>query len=121
VEAGLEILARVRAKIGVPVLTDVHSETQAALAAEIGDVLQIPAFLCRQTDLINTAVRTGKIVNIKKGQFLSPPEMGQVVKKAQSAGGKKIAVTERGVPPSATTILSPTCAPCPSCASLAAR
>ena len=96
VEKGLEILARVRAEIGVPVLTDVHSESQATLAGEIVDVLQIPAFLCRQTDLIDAAVRTGKIVNIKKGQFLSPAEMGQVVKKAQGAGGKKIVITERG-------------------------
>ncbi len=95
-EAGLEILARVRAKVGVPVLTDVHTEAQVAAAAEVADVLQIPAFLCRQTDLIVAAVKTGRIVNIKKGQFLSPLEMGQVVKKAESSGGKKIAVTERG-------------------------
>jgi 2-dehydro-3-deoxyphosphooctonate aldolase (KDO 8-P synthase) len=95
-EAGLEILARVRAEIGVPILTDVHTEAQVSAAAEVVDVLQIPAFLCRQTDLIVAAVKTGRIVNIKKGQFLSPLEMGQVVKKAESAGGKKIAVTERG-------------------------
>jgi 2-dehydro-3-deoxyphosphooctonate aldolase (KDO 8-P synthase) len=95
-EAGLATLARVREKIGVPVLTDVHTETQAFLAAEVVDVLQIPAFLCRQTDLIDAAARTGKIVNLKKGQFLSPQEMGQVVAKAQSAGAKKILVTERG-------------------------
>ena len=95
-EKGLEILARVRAKVGVPILTDVHSETQVAAAAEVADVLQIPAFLCRQTDLIIAAVKTGRIVNIKKGQFLSPLEMGNVVKKAESAGGRKIAVTERG-------------------------
>lgn len=95
-EAGLEILARVRAEIGVPILTDVHTEAQVTAAAGVVDVLQIPAFLCRQTDLIVAAVRTGRIVNIKKGQFLSPLEMGQVVKKAESAGGKKIAVTERG-------------------------
>ncbi len=94
--AGLEILARVRAQIGVPVLTDVHTEEQVAAAARVVDVLQIPAFLCRQTDLIVAAVKTGKIVNIKKGQFLSPLEMNQVVKKAESAGGKKIALTERG-------------------------
>ncbi len=95
-EAGLAILARVRAKVGVPILTDVHTEAQVAAAAEVADVLQIPAFLCRQTDLIVAAIKTGRIVNIKKGQFLSPLEMGQVVKKAESAGGKKIAVTERG-------------------------
>jgi 2-dehydro-3-deoxyphosphooctonate aldolase (KDO 8-P synthase) len=96
VAAGLQTLAEVRRKIGVPVLTDVHSETQVAAAAEATDVLQIPAFLCRQTDLIDAAARTGKIVNLKKGQFLSPKEMGQVVDKARSAGGKKLLVTERG-------------------------
>ena len=95
-EKGLEILARVRAKAGVPILTDVHSETQIDAVAEVADVLQIPAFLCRQTDLIAAAVKTGRIVNIKKGQFLSPLEMGQVIRKAESAGGRKIAVTERG-------------------------
>jgi 2-dehydro-3-deoxyphosphooctonate aldolase (KDO 8-P synthase) len=95
-QAGLRTLARVRAEIGVPILTDVHTESQVAAAAQIADVLQIPAFLCRQTDLIIAAVRTGKIVNLKKGQFLSPQEMGQVVKKAESAGGRKIIVTERG-------------------------
>jgi 2-dehydro-3-deoxyphosphooctonate aldolase (KDO 8-P synthase) len=94
--AGLGVLARVRAAFGIPVLTDVHTEAQVAAAAEVVDVLQIPAFLCRQTDLIQAAVRTGKIVNLKKGQFLSPAEMGQVVKKAVEAGGKKILVTERG-------------------------
>jgi 2-dehydro-3-deoxyphosphooctonate aldolase (KDO 8-P synthase) len=96
VEAGLATLARVREKIDVPVLTDVHTEGQVAAAAEVVDVLQIPAFLCRQTDLINAAVRTGKIVNLKKGQFLSPKEMGQVVDKAGSAGARKLLVTERG-------------------------
>jgi 2-dehydro-3-deoxyphosphooctonate aldolase (KDO 8-P synthase) len=95
-EAGLNILGRVRAKFGVPVLTDIHNEAQAAIAAEFVDVLQIPAFLCRQTDLIEAAVQTGLIVNIKKGQFLSPAEMGQVVKKAAAAGGKRIVITERG-------------------------
>jgi 2-dehydro-3-deoxyphosphooctonate aldolase (KDO 8-P synthase) len=93
---GLAVLARVREKLEVPIVTDVHTEAQVAAAAEVADVLQIPAFLCRQTDLIVAAVRTGRIVNIKKGQFLSPLEMGQVVKKAESAGGRKIAVTERG-------------------------
>src|SRR5262249_32862223 len=85
-----------RRNYGLPVLTDVHTAEQATQAAEVCDVLQIPAFLCRQTDLINTAVRTGKIVNIKKGQFLSPKEMGPVMDKAQAAGGKKLMVTERG-------------------------
>src|SRR5205814_7655709 len=86
-KAGLKVLARVRSKIEVPVLTDVHTEAQAEAAAAVVDVLQIPAFLCRQTDLIHAAARTGKIVNLKKGQFLSPQEMGQVVKKATEAGG----------------------------------
>ena len=95
-DAGLAVLAKVRAECGVPVLTDVHTEEQAARAGEVVDVLQIPAFLCRQTDLIEAAVRTGKIVNIKKGQFLSPAEMGQVVRKAADAGGKKLMITERG-------------------------
>jgi 2-dehydro-3-deoxyphosphooctonate aldolase (KDO 8-P synthase) len=95
-EAGLEILGRVRAKFNVPVLTDIHTAAQAAIAGEFVDVLQIPAFLCRQTDLIEAAVQTGQIVNIKKGQFLSPLEMGQVVKKAAGAGGKRIVITERG-------------------------
>ena len=95
-DAGLETLAKVRAESGVPVLTDVHTEAQAAIAGETVDVLQIPAFLCRQTDLIEAAVLTGRIVNLKKGQFLSPSEMGQVVRKAVEAGGKKILVTERG-------------------------
>jgi 2-dehydro-3-deoxyphosphooctonate aldolase (KDO 8-P synthase) len=95
-EQGLAVLAKVRAAVGVPVLTDVHTEAQVERAAEVADILQIPAFLCRQTDLIAAAVRTGKIVNLKKGQFLSPQEMGQVAAKAGSAGGKKILLTERG-------------------------
>ena len=96
IEAGLKMLAKVRAEFGVPVLTDVHTEAQAAVAGEVADILQIPAFLCRQTDLIEAAVATGKIVNLKKGQFLSPEEMGQVVEKAKRAGAKKILLTERG-------------------------
>lgn len=95
-DEGLAILDRVAARCDVPVLTDVHTEKQAVTAAEVVDVLQIPAFLCRQTDLINAAVQTGCIVNIKKGQFLSPAEMGQVVKKASEAGAKRLMVTERG-------------------------
>jgi 2-dehydro-3-deoxyphosphooctonate aldolase (KDO 8-P synthase) len=95
-EEGLAVLAEVRRRVGVPVLTDVHTEAQAVAAAGAADMLQIPAFLCRQTDLIAAAVRTGRIVNIKKGQFLSPEEMGHVVGKAKSAGGKKLLITERG-------------------------
>jgi 2-dehydro-3-deoxyphosphooctonate aldolase (KDO 8-P synthase) len=95
-EGGLKVLGKVRAEFGVPVLTDIHTETQAAIAGEVVDILQIPAFLCRQTDLIEAAVATGQIVNLKKGQFLSPAEMGQVVEKARSACGEKILLTERG-------------------------
>ena len=93
---GLAILSRIREEFDVPVLTDVHNEAQAAAAGEIVDILQIPAFLCRQTDLIETAVRTGKIVNLKKGQFLSPGDMGRVAEKAKIAGGKRLLLTERG-------------------------
>ena len=99
IEAGLAVLTRVRVQVGVPVLTDVHTEEQAVLAAQSVDILQIPAFLCRQTDLIRTAVGTGAIVNIKKGQFLAPRDMTQVVRKAREAapaGRAKILVTERG-------------------------
>jgi 2-dehydro-3-deoxyphosphooctonate aldolase (KDO 8-P synthase) len=92
----MRILAEVRAKVKVPILTDVHTEAQTVRAAEVADILQIPAFLCRQTDLINAAVRTGRIVNIKKGQFLSPAEMGPVAAKAAAAGGRKLILTERG-------------------------
>lgn len=95
-EAGLKILANVRADLGVPVLTDIHTEAQAVAAGEVVDVLQIPAFLCRQTDLIHAAVKTGRIVNLKKGQFLSPQEMGQVARKAAEAGDGKLLLTERG-------------------------
>jgi 2-dehydro-3-deoxyphosphooctonate aldolase (KDO 8-P synthase) len=95
-EEGLRILARVRSEVGVPVLTDVHTEEQAKRAGETVDVLQIPAFLCRQTDLIVAAVRTGRVVNLKKGQFLSPAEMGPMVEKAKQAGGERLLLTERG-------------------------
>ncbi len=95
-EAGLNILAKVRAKFGVPVLSDIHTEAQAGLAGDVVDMLQIPAFLCRQTDLIEAAVLTGRVVNLKKGQFLSPSEMGQVVAKARQLGGRHLLVTERG-------------------------
>jgi 2-dehydro-3-deoxyphosphooctonate aldolase (KDO 8-P synthase) len=96
IAAGLKTLANIREEFGVPVLTDVHTEEQSTLAGEVVDILQIPAFLCRQTDLIEAAVATGKIVNLKKGQFLSPTEMGRVAEKARLAGAKKILLTERG-------------------------
>jgi 2-dehydro-3-deoxyphosphooctonate aldolase (KDO 8-P synthase) len=96
IDAGLEVLQRIRLKLGIPVVTDIHTEAQASVAGEVVDILQIPAFLCRQTDLIEAAVATGALVNIKKGQFLSPQEMGPVVAKAREAGGEKILLTERG-------------------------
>ena len=95
-DEGLALLAEIRERFGVPVLTDVHTEEQARRAAEVVDILQIPAFLCRQTDLLQAAVETGRVVNVKKGQFLSPQEMTQVVKKAESFNGKKLLLTERG-------------------------
>jgi 2-dehydro-3-deoxyphosphooctonate aldolase (KDO 8-P synthase) len=95
-ERGLSILGKVRAEFGVPVLTDIHNESHAAVVGEVVDILQIPAFLCRQSDLIEAAASTGQILNIKKGQFLSPQEMGRVVEKARIAGAEKILLTERG-------------------------
>lgn len=95
-ESGLKVLAGIQEKFGIPVLTDVHTEAQTSAAAKVVNILQIPAFLCRQTDLIAAAVQTGRIVNLKKGQFLSPAEMGQVVEKARKAGGKRLLLTERG-------------------------
>jgi 2-dehydro-3-deoxyphosphooctonate aldolase (KDO 8-P synthase) len=95
-EAGLRILAAIRDEFAVPVLTDVHTEAQAAAAGPVVDILQIPAFLCRQTDLLEAAARSGRIVNVKKGQFLSPGDMGQVIRKVVDAGGRRLLVTERG-------------------------
>jgi 2-dehydro-3-deoxyphosphooctonate aldolase (KDO 8-P synthase) len=95
-EKGLEILARVKESTGLPVLTDVHSAEEAAAAAEIVDMLQIPAFLCRQTDLVVAAAKTGRAVNIKKGQFLAPSDVRYVLEKARSTGNRNIVVTERG-------------------------
>ncbi len=95
-DAGLRVLARVRAELAVPVLTDVHSEEQARVAAEVADILQIPAFLCRQTDLVQAAARTGRIVNVKKGQFMAPEDMMPVVAKARAAGNERLLLTERG-------------------------
>jgi 2-dehydro-3-deoxyphosphooctonate aldolase (KDO 8-P synthase) len=95
-EPGLEALAGVRERYGVPVLTDVHSPEEARRAAEFVDVIQTPAFLCRQTDLITAAAQTGKPVNVKKGQFLSPPEIGNIIAKFHEAGGTQLIITERG-------------------------
>lgn len=96
IEEGLRILAKVKATFGVPVLSDIHSIEQVAPAAEVLDVLQIPAFLCRQTDLVVAAARTGKVVNVKKGQFLAPWDMRNVVGKVLEAGNQNIVLTERG-------------------------
>lgn len=93
---GLAVLAKVKQRLGVPVLTDVHETTQCAPAAEVCDVLQIPAFLCRQTDLIEAAARTGRCLNIKKGQFLAPWDMRHAIDKAIHAGAQNLLVTERG-------------------------
>jgi 2-dehydro-3-deoxyphosphooctonate aldolase (KDO 8-P synthase) len=93
---GLRILGRVKAKLGVPILSDVHETAQVSPAAEVLDILQIPAFLCRQTDLLLAAGRTGRPVNVKKGQFLAPEDMGNVVDKIRSTGNGQILVTERG-------------------------
>jgi 2-dehydro-3-deoxyphosphooctonate aldolase (KDO 8-P synthase) len=95
-ERGLEILASVRERHRVPILTDVHEVEQVEKAAAVADVLQIPAFLCRQTDLVTAAAATGKVVNIKKGQFMAPWDMKSVLEKATSTGNRRIMVTERG-------------------------
>jgi 2-dehydro-3-deoxyphosphooctonate aldolase (KDO 8-P synthase) len=94
---GLRILARVRSAVGVPVLTDVHAVEQVAPAAEVCDVIQIPAFLCRQTDLLLAAARSGRTVNVKKGQFMAPRDMKNVVEKMEGAGCRRLLLTERGV------------------------
>lgn len=97
IEKGLEMLSNIKTKYNVPIVTDIHLPEQAAIAAEVADVLQIPAFLCRQTDLLVAAAKTGKIVNIKKGQFLAPEQMGTLVKKVEDSGNKNILLTDRGV------------------------
>jgi 2-dehydro-3-deoxyphosphooctonate aldolase (KDO 8-P synthase) len=96
-EQGLAVLRQIKAELGVPVLTDIHDVAQVAPAAEVVDVLQIPAFLCRQTDLIEAAARTGRAVNVKKGQFLAPADARNIVNKARAAGCDKLLLTERGV------------------------
>jgi 2-dehydro-3-deoxyphosphooctonate aldolase (KDO 8-P synthase) len=96
IERGLEILRRVKEKTGLPVLTDVHEVAQVAPAAEVVDALQIPAFLCRQTDLLLAAGHSGRAVNVKKGQFLSPGEIPRVVEKVVSTGNHRLLITERG-------------------------
>jgi 2-dehydro-3-deoxyphosphooctonate aldolase (KDO 8-P synthase) len=95
-ERGLEVLSLVKKEIGAPVLTDVHDVSQVERVAEVADVLQIPAFLCRQTDLIVAAARTGKVLNVKKGQFLAPADARNIVEKARDAGCERMLLTERG-------------------------
>lgn len=96
-EKGLEMLAKIKSEFELPIVTDIHLPEQAAIAAEVADILQIPAFLCRQTDLLVAAAKTGKIVNIKKGQFLAPQQMKSLVKKVEDSGNKQIMLTDRGV------------------------
>ncbi|MGD1045596.1 MAG: 3-deoxy-8-phosphooctulonate synthase [Bacteroidota bacterium] len=95
-EKALQILAEVKREFGVPILTDIHSPAEATRAAEVADVLQIPAFLCRQTELLEAAGRTGKVVNIKKGQFVAPDDMHLAAEKVAATGNNKILLTERG-------------------------
>ena len=95
-DEGLRVLAAVKARVGVPILTDIHEPSHAAPAADVADILQIPAFLCRQTDLLVAAAKTGRIVNIKKGQFLAPDDVRHAVAKVRDAGNERVVVTERG-------------------------
>jgi len=95
-DEALAILLEVKRELGLPIVTDIHTEGEAAPVAEVADVLQIPAFLCRQTDLLQAAGRTGRVVNIKKGQFLAPDDMRHAVEKVASTGNTKILLTERG-------------------------
>jgi 2-dehydro-3-deoxyphosphooctonate aldolase (KDO 8-P synthase) len=92
----LSVLAKIKEQLGVPIVTDIHAPEEAAFAAQVADVLQIPAFLCRQTDLLQAAAKTGKVVNIKKGQFLSPESMQFAVEKVRAAGNPNVMITERG-------------------------
>jgi 2-dehydro-3-deoxyphosphooctonate aldolase (KDO 8-P synthase) len=96
IDAGLRALGNVRRELGVPVLTDIHEPSQAAQAAEVADILQIPAFLSRQTDLIVAAAKTGKVVNLKKGQFLAPLDVRHALEKVRESGNDRVFVTERG-------------------------
>jgi 2-dehydro-3-deoxyphosphooctonate aldolase (KDO 8-P synthase) len=105
-KAALPVFAEIRETLGLPVLTDVHDAAQCAPLAEAVDVLQIPAFLCRQTDLLVAAAQTGRVVNVKKGQFLAPWDMANVVAKITGAGNRNVMVTERGVSFGYNTLVS---------------
>jgi len=96
IDKGLEILGNVKKEFGLPIVTDVHQVSEVERAAEVADIIQIPAFLCRQTDLVVEAAKTGKIVNIKKGQFLAPEQVKPLIEKVKSQGNDKILITERG-------------------------
>lgn len=97
IEKGLEMLAKIKKDFDVPIVTDIHAPEQASIAAEVADILQIPAFLCRQTDLLVAAAKTGKIINIKKGQFLAPEQMKPLINKVKEAGNSNIILTDRGI------------------------
>ena len=105
-EKSLPIFDKIRKQVGLPVLTDVHTAEQCSIVAEHVDVLQIPAFLCRQTDLLIAAAKTGKIINVKKGQFLAPWDMENVIKKIENSGNKNILITERGASFGYNTLVS---------------
>tara|TARA_A100001015_G_scaffold281191_1_gene344215 strand:- start:202 stop:1026 length:825 start_codon:yes stop_codon:yes gene_type:complete len=105
-EKSLPIFDKIKKEIGVPVLTDIHSSEQCSIVSDHVDVLQIPAFLCRQTDLLIAAAKTGKIINVKKGQFLAPWDMVNVIKKIEDSGNKKILITERGASFGYNTLVS---------------
>ena len=105
-DKSLPIFDKIRKDVGVPVLTDVHTADQCLIVADHVDVLQIPAFLCRQTDLLIAAAKTGKIINVKKGQFLAPWDMGNVIKKIEDSGNKNILITERGASFGYNTLVS---------------
>jgi 2-dehydro-3-deoxyphosphooctonate aldolase (KDO 8-P synthase) len=96
-KAGLEVLRKVKQKLKVPILSDIHCREEIKLAAAVLDIIQIPAFLCRQTDIVVAAAKTGKVINLKKGQFLAPWDMLPIIKKVEASGNKKILLTERGV------------------------
>ena len=106
IDEGIEILGRVKSEFGCPVLTDVHNEAQCAPVAEVVDILQIPAFLCRQTDLLLAAAQTGAVINVKKGQFLAPWDMSHVAAKIAGAGNERILLTERGTSFGYNTLVS---------------
>ena len=105
-EKSLPIFDKIRKEVGLPVLTDIHSSEQCSIVAKHVDVLQIPAFLCRQTDLLIAAAKTGKIINVKKGQFLAPWDMANVIKKIEESGNKNILITERGASFGYNTLVS---------------